>query len=118
MGSPGNFKSKRLHSSGTLSTSISSSYLAQSSSRVSVEYLVHAAEVRKLVEELLKSCGGNNLKDAGGLIARVPERMPLASWLENEVARSAVDHLIAKQRAYASLDDPAVLIFVVVAMKR
>jgi hypothetical protein len=44
--------------------------------------------------------------------------MPLASWLENEVARSAVEHLIAKQSAYASLDDPAVLIFVVVAMKR
>jgi hypothetical protein len=38
--------------------------------------------------------------------------------LEDEVSRSAVEHFIAKQCAYASLDDPAVLIFVVVAMKR
>jgi hypothetical protein len=42
----------------------------------------------------------------------------LAAWLEHEVARSAVEHFIAKQSADASLDDPAVLIFVVVAMKR
>src|ERR1700756_1387535 len=51
-------------------------------------YLVHTAEGGKLVEEPLKSCGGNNLKDAGGLIAGIPECMPLAAWLENEVARS------------------------------
>src|SRR6185312_12054585 len=44
--------------------------------------------------------------------------MPLASWLEDEVGGSAVEHFIAEQCAYASLDDPAVLIFVVVAMKR
>jgi hypothetical protein len=44
--------------------------------------------------------------------------MPLAPWLEDEVARSAVDHLIAEQGADAPIDDPAVLIFVVVTMKR
>jgi len=44
--------------------------------------------------------------------------MPLASWLQDEITKSGVEHLIAKQSAYASLDDPAVLIFVVVAMKR
>jgi hypothetical protein len=44
--------------------------------------------------------------------------MPLASWLENEVTGPAVEHFIAKQSAYASLDDPAGLIFLVMAMKR
>src|SRR5579875_315586 len=77
-----------------------------------------AAQLDKLGEEALEARGGDYLKDPCGLIAVVPECVPLAARLEDEVARFAAQHLIPQQRTDPSFDHEAVLILAAVAMKR
>src|SRR5207244_3473072 len=47
------------------------------------------AEVDQFVEEALEACGRDNLEDSAGLHAGVPERVPLLSWLKDQVARTS-----------------------------
>ena len=55
-----------------------------------------APEVDQCREEPLKPRRGDDLEDPRRLIASVPERVPLAAWLEDQVARSAQEHLVAQ----------------------
>src|SRR4051794_22543035 len=53
----------------------------------------------ELVEEALEARRGDDLEDPRGLVAGVPERVPLVARLEDEVARLAEDDLVAELRA-------------------
>jgi len=47
----------------------------------------------------------DDLENAGLLAAVVPEGVPLAPWLENQIARLPVHDLIAEKRADSSFED-------------
>src|SRR5918999_1352105 len=72
--------------------------------------LGHTAHVNELPEEALETGRGDDLEDPAGLVARVPERMPLVARLEDQVAGTRFDDLVAEQRAHAPLEDVAVLV--------
>src|SRR4030095_1778643 len=69
-------------------------------------------------EELFEAGRGDDLDDSCGLVAGIPERVPLVARLEDQVTGSAEHHVVAKQRADASLDDVAVLVLTRVTMER
>ncbi len=69
-------------------------------------------------EQLLKACWGDELKARGGLIAGIPEGVPLPSRLEQQVTRLR-DHLRTfDDRTDAAGEDEGVLVLVVVAVHR
>src|SRR5215211_754606 len=73
-------------------------------------------ELDHLLEVLLEACGRDHLEDARRLIPGIPEGMPLASWLEDQVARFPVDDLTVEERTYSSLNNEAVLVLATVSM--
>jgi hypothetical protein len=54
------------------------------------------AGVDELVEEVLEPARGDDLEDPAGVVAGVPERVPLVARLEDEVAGVRVDEVIAQ----------------------
>jgi hypothetical protein len=65
-----------------------------------------------LLEEVLESSRGDDLQDPARSFPGVPEGMPLASGLEDEVPLSRVHDIVAELRSQASLEDVAVLVLV------
>src|SRR5882762_5907010 len=70
------------------------------------------------VEELLETCGRDDLEDPGWRVACVPERVPLAAGLEDQVAYLAKDDLAAEVGADSTLEHKAVLILATVPVHR
>src|ERR671916_2802136 len=70
-----------------------------------VGHLCHADRLRRghllaeLVEEVLESGRRDDLQEPAGRVTSVPERVPLVSRLEHEVARLGVHHVVAQLRA-------------------
>src|SRR5215218_494594 len=62
---------------------------------------------RELGEELLEAGRGDELEDPRRLVAGVPERVPLAARLVDQVARARLHDVVAEQRAHAALEDEA-----------
>ena len=60
----------------------------------------------------------DDLEDPRGLVAGVPERVPLVARLEDEVAGLGDHHLVAEQRAHAAPRARAVLVLARVAVER
>src|SRR5689334_8121327 len=58
-----------------------------------------AAHLDELLEEALESGRRDDLEDPARLVARVPERVPLVAWLEDQVARPGLNDVITEQRA-------------------
>ena len=77
-----------------------------------------AAEFDECGEELLEAGGRDDLEDTAGLVACVPERVPLSTRLVDELARPCLQMLVTEKRAHATFDDEAVFVLVRVAMKR
>jgi hypothetical protein len=80
--------------------------------------LRHPAEVDQLVEEALEACGRDDLEQARGFVARVPERVPLVAWLEDQVARRSDDDVVAEQSADAAFEHVAVLVLTEMTVQR
>jgi len=55
-----------------------------------------AAEVDELGEEALEPGGRDDLEDPAGLVAGVPERMPLSPRLVNEIPWSRFEVLVTQ----------------------
>src|SRR6267154_470889 len=70
------------------------------------------------VEELLEARGRDDLEDAGRRVARIPEGVPLALRLEDEIAHLAVNDLAAEVCPDSTLEDKAVLVLPTVPMHR
>src|SRR5215207_5342755 len=75
-----------------------------------------ADELADLREVLLEAGGRDQLAEPSGLVTGVPEGMPLAARLEDEVAWVREDDLVAELRAHPSLEDVAVLVLIRMAM--
>ena len=75
-------------------------------------------ELAELVEEVLEAARRDDLEDPAGLVAGVPERVPLVARLEHEVADLGVDDLVAEQRAHPPLEHEAVLVLARVLVER
>src|SRR5215208_1296021 len=79
--------------------------------------LGHTAHVDELPEEALETGRRDDLENPAGLVARVPERVPLVARLEDQVPRPGLDD-VAQQCAHAPLENEAVLILARVQMQR
>src|SRR5918999_3074579 len=77
----------------------------------------HATHVGELLEEALEPGGRDDLEEPRGLVAGVPEGVPLVARLEDQVAGAADHDLVAKQRADAALEHVAVLVLAEVAVQ-
>ena len=78
-----------------------------------------AAEDRpELVEVMLEAARRDDLEDPAGLVAGVPERVPLVARLERQVPDLRDDDVVAEQGAHAALDHEAVLVLARVPVKR
>src|SRR5918996_760985 len=77
-----------------------------------------AAHIRELAEEALEAGRRDDLEDPAGLVAGVPERVPLVTRLEDQITRPSLDHVVAQQRAHAPLEHEAVLVLARVQMQR
>jgi len=77
-----------------------------------------AAHGHELREIPFESRGRDDLQESGRLIAGVPERVPLVSWFENEVAGSSLYYVLPEQRTDASREDIAVFVFALMPMAR
>src|SRR3954451_8440266 len=75
-------------------------------------------EVGQLLKVALEPAGRDDLEDPAGLVARVPESVPLAARLEYEVARPGHDDLAAEVRAHPALEHERVLVLAAVAVQR
>src|SRR4051794_7863431 len=75
-------------------------------------------EVGQLLEVALEPAGRDDLEDPAGLVARVPEGVPLTARLEHEVARPGHDDLAAEVRAHPALEHERVLVLAAVAVQR
>ena len=53
-----------------------------------------------------------------GVFPGVPEGVPLAARLEDEVAGARLEHVVAEERPHAALEHVAVFVFAQVAMER
>ena len=102
--------------SGTLLGSISSANRWQSSSSWSGPAIGDAAELDKLSEEAFEACWGDDLEDSAGVVAGVPERVPLSARFMDEISWACLEVIVTQQCAHAALDDEAVFVLVVVAV--
>src|SRR6185437_9688461 len=80
--------------------------------------LERTAESVELGEELVEARRGDDLQHPAGLLAGVPEGVPLAARLEHELAAPRLDHLVAEQRAHPPLEHEAVLVLTRVPVQR
>ena len=109
---------KRSSSSGTVSGRISRPWRSLSCASSSGSALSAPPMSFELAEELLEPGRRDDLEDPAGLVARVPERVPLVARLEDEVARAGLDDVVAQQRAHAPLEHVAVLVLAGVQVQR
>src|ERR1700756_4409553 len=56
-------------------------------------------KIDQLLEILLESGGRDDLQEAGFTVALVPERVPLATWLVDQIPRFAVNDVVAEKGA-------------------
>src|SRR6185312_3212464 len=77
-----------------------------------------AAQLDELGEEALEARRRDDLEDPARLVARVPEGVPLAAGLEDEVAGPGLEDLVAEEGAHAAFDHVAVLVLAVVPVQR
>jgi hypothetical protein len=75
-------------------------------------------ERRELTEVVLEPGGRDQLEQAGGLVARVPEGMGDVPGLEDEVARSGLELFGAELEADAAFQDIGVLVLPAVGVQR
>src|SRR6266536_1401701 len=80
--------------------------------------LCDAAELDELREEALEAGGRDDLQNPARAFPGVPERVPLAAGLEDEVAGAGLEHVIAEERSHAAFEHVAVLVFAEVAVER
>jgi hypothetical protein len=73
---------------------------------------------RQFTKVVLEPGGGDQLQQARRLIAGVPERMGDPTGLEQQVAGTSLEQLVAELDAEASLQHVGVLVLVVVGMER
>src|SRR4051794_12558068 len=66
---------------------------------------------------MLEAGRGDDLDQAGRLVAVVPESVPLVAWFDDEVPGLAVDDLAVGPEADASLDHVRVLVLARVAVQ-
>src|SRR5688500_10921885 len=76
----------------------------------------HAAGAAERAEELLEAGRSDDLEDPAGLVAGVPEGVPLVAGLEDQIAGAGLDDLVAEQRSHAALEHEAVLVLPRVAV--
>src|SRR5919108_109714 len=76
------------------------------------------AQVDELLEEPLEPGRRDDLEDPARLVAGIPERVPLVSRLEYQVARASLDDVVAEQRTHASLQHEAVFVLARVEVER
>ena len=67
---------------------------------------------------MLETRRRDDLEDPADGVAGVPERVPLVTWFEGEVALLGVHHIVAEQRSQPTLQDVAVLVLLGVAVNR
>src|SRR5947209_6669588 len=77
-----------------------------------------ARQLAHLVEIALEAGRRDDLEQSRRAVAGIPERVPLGARLEDQVARLAVDDLVAEQGADAALEHEAVLVLAAVAVER
>ncbi len=78
----------------------------------------HAAEIEEFGEEPFEAGWRDDLQDPSGLIAGIPEGMPLIARLEDEVAWVSEQHLVTQKRSNAAFENVAVLVLARVPMQR
>jgi hypothetical protein len=79
---------------------------------------VEFAARRELAKQLLEASRGDDLQDAGRLVASVPEGVPLPAGLEDEIAGVGHDLMVAQQRSHPALEHVAVFILAAVQVQR
>ena len=80
--------------------------------------LCDSAEFDELSEETFEAGGRDDLEDPAWIFPRVPERVPFAAGLEDEVAGARLEHVPAEDRSHAAFEHVAVLVFSQVAVER
>src|SRR5687767_14252565 len=81
------------------------------------DHLVRLDLRAELAEQALETARRDDLQDPAGLVARVPEGVPLVAGLEHQVADLRVHDLAAELSAHAALDHEAVLVLASVAVE-
>jgi hypothetical protein len=110
-GSAGKRTPKRSTNSGTLAGSISSPVAVAEVAEDGWVCLCDAAEVDEFRKEALEAAGAMISRIRPGVVAGVPERVPLAAGPEDEVAGAGFEHVVTEERSHAAFEHVAVFVF-------
>src|SRR5690242_13026752 len=85
----------------------------------SVRVCLHdATELDELRKEALEAGGRDDLEDPARLLSSVPEGVPLAARLEDEVTGASLHDVVAEECSHAAFEHVAVFVFPQMPMER